>query len=368
MDRTFSVGIVGTGVGIRTHAVGFQRLPGVSLAGVVGTTADRARANLESAGLSGALACTFEELIARRPDLVCLTTPPDERGQYIAPLATSGSALLVEKPLATSRERAEEIYQPLGGKAAQRVFLNVQLRGLAAFQWLRHRVASGELGEVYSIALRERAAAFRRDRVRPWQAHLRTGGGQRLAMGPHLLDLGLYLTGRAYGDAAEGRSCGATATPRGSWAGHVRPSADVADEVFSGVVAVDGCRIAMFTTAIGHGPRTLEVDIEGTEGMARFAYRDGRGSLELWGRSATERLWLVEDGGLRAGEEPGRSLCPSLFRLAFPGYAFELVRAVRDGSGGTNLASLADGVRNIAILDALAGLGGRRLDNGAEDH
>ncbi|HEV2403002.1 MAG TPA: Gfo/Idh/MocA family oxidoreductase [Candidatus Saccharimonadales bacterium] len=354
INSGFTVGVIGTGVGIRTHAVGFQSLPGVSVVGVVGTSVDRAKSHLSSAGIDPNLACSMEELLTRKPDLVCLTTPPGEREQYVGPLAATGSALLIEKPLATSLEIAQRIYEPLHADRNRLVFFDTQLRGLPAFQWLRGRIQEGELGSVYYIALRERTSAFRKDRIATWQEHQHTGGGQRLAMGPHLLDLGMYLADKAYeGADLGGDSCGGTMTPRGSWAKDVQPSEDLADEAFRGLVDVDGCWIDMFTTAIGVGPRIIEFDIEGTEGIARFTYRDGHGMLEVHGKSGHNKLWIVQDGQLSDEGAPSEGFNPSLFRIAFPSYAREIVETVQGHSSGTNLATFEDGMSNTAILDDL---------------
>ena len=224
-------------------------------------------------------------------------------------------------------------------------YVNVQLRGLSAFQHVHEMIRDGIIGRVYNMELRERTSTFRGSRVVSWQERRSTGGGRLFAMGPHLLDLALFLVGRKYNDVLRnmGKFRTAKMTPRGSWIEDLKSESDLADEAFSGMLDIGGCWLNIFTTSIGAGPRTLEFDIEGTEAMVRFAYQDGCGRLRV--HTELERLAfvLVEGGELRAveGEEVPARLNSSIFRVAaFTGYASAIVDALTGSGSGEHLASL----------------------------
>jgi predicted dehydrogenase len=354
-SHQFRVGIIGTGVGLRTHAAGFHALGNVEIVGVVGRSIDRARMLLNDIRGDKALACSLDELLMRRPDLVCLTTPPQERQSYITKLADANVRLLVEKPVAVSGKMAQILYETYILDYPP-VYVNFQLRGLPAFQAIANMIREGEFGHVYSIQLRERTSALRRSQIAAWQERQSTGGGQRLAMGCHLLDLGVYLVGASYEQATTEEEFGNMDTPRGSWLKADADVDDTADEVFRATLKAKGCWIDLFTTAIGTGPRVVQVDIEGTEGMASFAFRDGTGALEIYSTiGAVRRFTLMTDGELGRADGTLPTMNPSLFRVAFPNYAREIVDTINRESIGQNLASLEDGIANAKVLDRLIG-------------
>ena len=356
-DSPLTVGIIGTGVGLRTHFPGFTSVPGVEVVGVVGSSLQRSEELLAKAGFPSQLACTIEKLVSADPDLVCITTPPAAREFYLSWLSGSSSALLVEKPVARNSIEAASLYRQFIG-SDRLMFHNVQLRGLAAFQYVRKLVSDGKIGRVYSARLRERTSGFRTTRLPDWQASRSKGGGERLAMGPHLLDLGVFVTGHEFEDVprpfGSGQHFGTAATPRGTWTTMLQDQDDAADEVFSAGLFIGDCWTDLTCTCIGVGPRLLEFDLEGTEGLIHFSFVDGRGELDVFTDSEQLHYSLSDNGGLvPAGITDPPALNPSLFRVAFPSYAREIVATLRGTSTGPNLASLLDGIDTLAILDAL---------------
>jgi predicted dehydrogenase len=344
-----TVGIVGTGVGIRTHLAGLVSIEDVEVVGVVGSSVERSREHLADAGFDNRLACSSEELFRSHPDVLCLTTPPNARYEYRRMLQSFSGTLLVEKPVATTFNKAEEFASDL--HSIKHAYVDFQLRGLPAMRWIRDVVRNGELGELYCISLMERTSAFRQERVADWQEHRGTGGGQAYAMGTHLIDLGVFLSGQTYGDATGGR--GAITTPRGSWIDGPSPHSDLADEVFDGSFEVNACEIRMFTSSISAGTRTIEFCIEGTEGTLEFRFRDGAGHLDMVSSEGHRIYALGRDGSLIEGGRTESGLGSSLFRVAYPAYAQALVDSVRGvGEKDNCLATLQDGIDNMRILDA----------------
>lgn len=355
-DTKFTVGIIGTGVGIRTHMAGFHLVDGIEIAGVVGSSVENTATHLRKAGANPALACDPDELFRRKPQLICLTSPPTQREEYIPFLRDYGGSLLVEKPVAINAKDAVEFYEALP-VLQPKSFLNVQLRGLPAFQWIRCLVRRGDIGIPYNISLKERTSAFRSSTIADWQMRRSTGGGQVFAMGTHLVDLGIFLSGRRYADAVAdiGDAFGITATPRGSWLHGRTVTVDSADETFEGSFRAGGCGITMFTTAISAGPRTLEFAIEANEGTIEFRFREGTGRVDVFTEQGHESLGLGVGGCLATTGIADAKLNSSIFRVAFPNYASEIVQFVKGESEGPNLATLQDAINNVRIIEALAG-------------
>jgi predicted dehydrogenase len=347
----FTVGIIGTGIGIRTHAYGFSSLSGVRILGIVGSSTGNAKRHLETSGIDPGLACSFDDLLQARPHLIALTTPPNERSAYIQALAASDSAILAEKPLAPDAGSARMIYADLLARPRP-TFVNTQLRGLPAIRAISRDISGNVLGEIYSVSVRERSSTLLIDNLQDWRQHVSSGGGQRLDVGPHLLDVGLYLSQKSYQDAAR---CKNTAH------GHVssirvqqQPIDDASpafDNVFTGSIKVDDCQIQLSTTGIDTGQRALEFDILGTNGALHFSFRDGRGKMLMISKGTASRYVLDADGKLiRSSAEPPK-LGPSPFRLAFPHYAQDIVSICTQSQANGLMPTIGDGVASLDILD-----------------
>ncbi len=345
---TLRVGIVGTGVGIRTHLAGLQSVEQVKVVGVVGSSLERAREHLSHAGAPVDLARSWEDLLMAEPDLVCITTPLDARGQYIDSLRAFKGSLLFEKPVVRSMANGADVRSALGD-SFERSYTDFQLRGVEAFQLARASARAGLLGPLYEITLFERTSALRRSSVPAWMRTRRTGGGQMFAMGSHLLDLGIFLADVSYDEALTGSPSGFIEAPRRSWTSVV-DVLESSDESFGCSLSVRGCHVLLTTTSISPGPRTLDVRVEGTEGCLEFRYRDGCGQMRIWNGDGSAASYAVGPRAELIAQTQGvAQLDPSLFRVAYPSY-FEMVADRIRGRNGHAVATLMDGIRNSEIL------------------
>jgi predicted dehydrogenase len=347
----FTVGIIGTGIGVRTHASGFSSLPGVRILGIVGSSTGNAKRLLDASGIDPSLACSFDDLLQARPNLIALTTAPNERLAYIPHLAACDSAILAEKPLSPDAPSARVIYEDLLARPRP-TFLNTQLRGLPAIRAISRDISDNALGEIYGVSVRERSSTLLRDNLQDWRQRVSTGGGQRLDVGPHLLDLGLYLSQKTYQDAVRCKNSAYghvsnIPTPTLSTDG-ARP---VFDNVFTGSIKVDDCQIQLSTTGIDDNQRALEFDILGADGVLRFSFRDGRGKMLVTTRGNTSRFILDSAGKLMPSSAEPTKLGPSLFRLAFAHYAQDMVSVCSETEANGAMATISDGVASMDILD-----------------
>ncbi len=108
MGTPLRAGVVGVGHLGRHHARLYASLPDVTLVGVVDT--DRTRAE-EYAKQYGARVFPDAEALAREVDLASVATPTTAHESTALPLLEAGRAVLVEKPIAPSREAGRRMIE-----------------------------------------------------------------------------------------------------------------------------------------------------------------------------------------------------------------------------------------------------------------
>lgn len=106
MTNQLRIAVVGVGYLGRFHALIYSRLPEVALAGVVDPDADRAHAVAAEAGCA---AFTNAEALLGRVDAVSVVAPTRLHLEVAAPFLRRGVHMMLEKPIAATREDGEEI-------------------------------------------------------------------------------------------------------------------------------------------------------------------------------------------------------------------------------------------------------------------
>jgi len=152
--------VLGLGMIGRHHARLLQSMPGVRFAGAVDPGGDRFGALHESTLLYASL----DDLLAgTTPDFAIVAVPTDEHLPAVEALTAEGVHVLIEKPLAATRDEAEAIIETVRRAGVHGAVGHVE-RFNPALLDLRRRVAEGQLGDVFLIAT-ERVGPFP-DRVR----------------------------------------------------------------------------------------------------------------------------------------------------------------------------------------------------------
>lgn len=106
MTRNLRVAVIGVGYLGRFHALIYSRMPGVDLVGVVDLDMDRAR---DVALEAGCEAFADAAVIAERVDAVSVVVPTTAHLAVAAPLLKRRIHMLIEKPIAGTREAGSEI-------------------------------------------------------------------------------------------------------------------------------------------------------------------------------------------------------------------------------------------------------------------
>jgi predicted dehydrogenase len=105
-DNRLKVAVIGVGYLGRFHALIYSRLPEVELVGVVDTDAERAAAVASEAGCA---AYTHSDALLDRVDAVSVVVPTTAHLAAAAPFFARGVHVLLEKPIAATREEGAEI-------------------------------------------------------------------------------------------------------------------------------------------------------------------------------------------------------------------------------------------------------------------
>lgn len=210
-EALLRVGIIGCGDIAPAHA----KAIGASSAVELTACADVVESSAQSLGeeYSAPWTTDLDELLARSDvDLVTVATPASTHPDIIEAAAKSGKAVLCEKPLAVDLESADRI---IGACREAGVALSTcfPLRYLGAAQWTRELIASGALGTIIQIRLRNMGdkkdsywtGGFSGRTVTEWRKSKQaSGGGVIITNLIHNLDLARAMTdlevARAYGE------------------------------------------------------------------------------------------------------------------------------------------------------------------------
>jgi scyllo-inositol 2-dehydrogenase (NAD+) len=188
-------------IGLRVGVVGLGRMGKLHLANLirmsdrVGTIAacdSRPGAHDETAGWHGVnLYDDFDRMIEReQPDAVVIATTPPSHPFLISRAAARGIHILCEKPLALSREDAQEVVNAVTG-AGVLFQIAFQRRFDRAYQKAHERISGGDIGDPITFK------AVARDAGQPNIEYARpeVSGGLLLDMAIHDFDLARWLMG-----------------------------------------------------------------------------------------------------------------------------------------------------------------------------
>jgi predicted dehydrogenase len=186
-----NIALVGCGV------VGERRAQNLASARLVHCIdSDPMRAARLAAASPGCLAGTHWQAALDRADVdaVVIATPHDSLAEIARAAIIAGRHVLVEKPAARALEELLDLPQ-LAARHDVRVRVGFNLRYHRALQQARRLVDSGALGELLFVRARY-GHGGRRGYENEWRAQPhRSGGGELLDQGVHLIDLARWFLG-----------------------------------------------------------------------------------------------------------------------------------------------------------------------------
>ena len=300
------VAVVGTGFAASSHLDALSRVRTVEIAGLVGSSAERARAAAERFSIERAYASLEELLEDRTVDVVHNCTPNDLHADITTRCLDAGKHVLSEKPLAMDATQTRALVETAAGTdLVTGVAFNY--RHFPLCQQLRAMLATGEHGDMHLVTggyLQD--WLLRRDDWN-WRLEASRAGATRAMgdIGSHWLDLVQHVTGDAVVEvmADLGRLYeerirpGDVETFARSSGGGERVAVDTED--FGSVLLrfASGARGAFTVSQVSAGRRNhlhLEIDTA----LAAFAW-DQEAPNSLWiGHRDEPNLELVRDPAL----------------------------------------------------------------------
>jgi predicted dehydrogenase len=184
------VGIVGCGL-IGDKRAGALR-PDDTVLGAFDVATDRAVTLVQDHG--GSACGTLDELLAMRPDVVIVATTHDQLAPVAELALAAGAHVLVEKPAGLGSEQVAQL-SAAAARAERLAKVGFNHRFHPALRDLAAEVHSGTHGELMHLRGRY-GHGGRLGYDREWRAEpLRSGGGELIDQGMHLLDLTHWLAG-----------------------------------------------------------------------------------------------------------------------------------------------------------------------------
>lgn len=341
------VGVVGTGVGLRTLLPAFRATNGAEVVALAGSNSERTKEFAEAHGIARAMDCVS---LCRSADidLVCIATPnPFHREGVIAALR-EGKHVLCEKPLAMNMEETCELITIASAHPGQLTLVNHQLRFNPYLRKVKALIDTGAIGRPYFLRIHQQSTGFAKRQV-PWSWVFdpTMGGGVRLAMASHLVDLVHAWFGETI------------ASVTGTLDPVIRERLDLSGATMKiGVSGFFGAALELETglaahlsaTAASCGVGGFEVSIYGEDGELHFNLCE---KLKGAFRGKEGEVKVIDVEGVTTAERANRV---SFFAGSFVYFAAEIVRAIRTGdrSGLATAATFRDERSVQNVLDALA--------------
>lgn len=279
--KEIGIGLCGYGAMGRTHAYALAALPyyydvlpfSARIVAVHTAHADSAQAAAQA--LSCRAAATLEELLCDPAvDVVDICTPNHTHFSVAKEALAAKKAIYMEKPLCVGAAQARELaaLATQSGACTQVVFNN---RYLSAVLRAKELIDAGRLGRLLSFhfAYRHQSAVDPR-RTPTWKQDAACGGGVLRDLGPHILDLCVYLCG----PVARAANGGFDLCGRGQIGCPTHPDAQGrpwqtnADEAFYGILRLaNGASGTIEVSKLATGEDDgLTFAIYGTKGAVRF--------------------------------------------------------------------------------------------------
>lgn len=188
--KKIKIGIIGTGVGIRTYLKGFRNFQDdAEIYAIAGSNLERSKVFANKYNIPVACAnykelCDIEDL-----DLVCITTPNKFHKEMLKYAISKNKNIICEKPMVDTASEAKEINEIV--KDYEKILIiDHQLRFNPYIIEIKKLINDGTLGKIYNVRINQQGTGFANEKASwSWSFDDKEGGGVRLAMASHFTDL-----------------------------------------------------------------------------------------------------------------------------------------------------------------------------------
>lgn len=347
MENLVKIGIIGTGVGIRTHLGGFNKVPNAQINGIVGSNEERTTFFAEKYNIPNGFS-TYKALCeSSEIDLVCVTTPNNNHFEEIKYALSCNKHIIAEKPLAMNMYEVESLIQ-LSNASEKISIIDHQLRFNPYIVKVRDILSSGIIGKLYFIKVHQQSIGFSDKKAKwNWSFDHQLGGGVRLAMATHLIDLLNFWLRKPTVYTVKG-AMDVVVPERPNLNGITQKIQ--ASSFFSAALSVqENLEVHLSATAAAFGEPRFDFSIYGSEGEIHFTLNDKlKGSFS----SSRGKVDVINVDGVTQDERENRV---SIFSGSFVYLANKIIASIisNDRSLISNAAFFSDAFFTQNILDAI---------------
>lgn len=160
MEKKIKMGIVGAGTWGRTHAYIYREHSNAEPVAICDMNRERAQAIADEFGIKEVYTDYHEMAEKADIDAVAIVTPDFAHADIACCFADHKRHLLIEKPLATTREDAERIVEAVKRNGV-RCMVDLHNRWNAPFNTCKQLIEAGKLGDPYTAYIRHRHQVVR---------------------------------------------------------------------------------------------------------------------------------------------------------------------------------------------------------------
>lgn len=346
MKTEIRIGIIGTGVGIRTHYKGFKDVDNARIVGIVGSTYERALEFATKFNIDKAYNNYIDLCNDNKIDLVCITSPNVNHFDELIYALQKDKHILAEKPLVMSIDQNNFVIEA-ARKSSKLCLVDHQLRFNPYIIKVKELIASGKLGRIYHIKMHQQGTGFSNPDVKwMWSFDEAKGGGVRLAMASHLLDTINYWLPKAKYYNVSG-AMDTVIGERKDLEGNLRKVN--ASSFFSASISLENMlNVHLSATASAIGLTDFEFSIFGTNGEVHFDLTNKLRAAFLGDNVAKQ----IEVLNVFDDEKENKV---SIFSGSFRYLAPKIIHSIETGSFSSiaEAASFTDALKTQVILDAI---------------
>ncbi|RCX19443.1 putative dehydrogenase [Anaerobacterium chartisolvens] len=321
--KNINVGIIGAGLGLRCIFPKFRDIANVNIAGILASNYSHTLEIADRYKLSNA--CKSVEEMCAMPgiDLICVASPTKYHFEQASYVIANNIHMLCEKPLCLNFGQTQRLIDLFEG-TEKLCLIDLELRFNPYFKKVKELIEC-TLGRIYFIQVHFQSSLYRDDSIKnTWNLDGSMGGGIRLAIFPHLLDLLLFWLGDKQCISLKGFMSSLDASNKTS-------DFCSADLCFENDISVH-----LSASAVGFGDKAFSIIIMGEKGVATFDL---------------DKKLLFNSDAVCVDIPDYYNESESIFRSSFGCYARSIIDAIRNDKRNTSFTTGEEMLRLHRLLE-----------------
>ncbi len=321
--KNVNVGIIGAGLGLRCIFPKFKDIANVNVAGILASSYSH---TLEIAGrYKLPNACRSVEEMCEIPgiDLICVASPTKYHFEQASYVIESNIHILCEKPLCLNFGQTQRLVKLFEG-TEKICLIDLELRFNPYFKKVKDLV-NCTLGRIYFIQMHFQSSLYRDDSIKnTWNLDGSMGGGIRLAIFPHLLDLLFFWLGDKECISLKGFMSSLNASDK------------ISDFCSAGLSFENDISVHLSASAVGFGDKAFSIIIMGENGTVTFDL---------------DKKLFFNNNAVCVGVPDYYNESESIFRSSFGCYARSIIDAIRHDKMDASFTTGKEILRLHRLLD-----------------